>query len=175
MKVPFPWVDIFVIAVLLFFVLRNAWIGFWRGLSSLIGIVAGYILSLRYGNLIENILAPWISGGWLKIAAYGAAFLLGYLSIFILAELLTRLFKKAHLSWMDHLLGAILGGVKGLLLLAVTFILLTTFYPRGERYFKGSYTYPYVMKCARFLADIFPSKIKARFNYNLRHILHHEP
>ncbi len=173
MKIPIPWIDVFVIGVLVFFIIRNAWIGFLRGLSSLLGIAAGYFLSLRYGNLIEEILAPWISSSWLKIAAYGLAFLLGFLAVFIMVELLVRLLKKTHLSWMDHLLGAALGGVKGLLLLSLLFILLTTFYPHGKSLFHGSYTYPYLMKSARFLAELFPPRLKARFNYNLRHILGH--
>ncbi|NPA48692.1 MAG: CvpA family protein [Thermodesulfobacteria bacterium] len=174
MKLPLPWIDIFVLAVLFFFIIRNAWIGFLRGLSSLAGLAAGYFVSLRYGGVIENILAPWFPHGWLKLASYALAFVLGFLLVFIAVEILVRLFKKAHLSWIDHLLGAILGGVKGILLLSLLFILLTTFYPQGESLFRGSYTYPYLMKGARFLADIFPSKIKSRFNYNLRRILDYE-
>ncbi len=174
MNLPLPWIDILVLAVLLFFILRNAWIGFWRGLSSLLGLVAGYLACLRLGGTVEKVLAPWLPEAWLKLAAYAAAFLLGFLAVFILAELLTRLFKKARLSWLDHLLGAFLGGVKGLLFWSVLFILVTTFYPGAKKYFVGSYTYPYLMKSARFLADIFPSQLKARFNYNLRHFLSHE-
>ncbi len=174
MKLPLPWIDILVLAVLLFFIIRNTWIGFLRGLSSLAGLIAGYLVSLRYGNLIENILAPWVSASWLKVVAYALAFSLGFLAVFIVVEILVRILQKTRLSWLDHLLGAFLGGIKGLLLLSVLFILLTTFYPRGEKLFSGSYTYPYLMKSARFLAEVFPPKIKARFNYNLRRILSHE-
>ncbi len=173
MKPPIPWVDIFTLALLAFFVIRNAWIGFLRGLSSLAGLLAGYFLALRYGNLIESILAPWVSTSWLKLLSYALAFALGFLAVFVLVEILVRLFKKTRLSWVDHLLGAALGGLKAILLLSLLFILLTTFYPQGKELFRGSYTYPYLMRSARFLAEIFPSEIKARFNYNLRRILDH--
>ena len=171
MKLPLSLVDIFVLAVFVFFVVRNAWIGFFRGLSSLAGIVAGYLLSLRYGELVEKILSPWFRPDWLKLLAYALSFLIGFLAVFIVAELLTRLFKKARLSWLDHLLGAALGALKAFLLLAVIFILITTFYPRNRKFLVNSQSYPYLMKGSRFLVDLFPSRLKARFNYNLRHIL----
>ncbi|AEH44653.1 Colicin V production protein [Thermodesulfatator indicus DSM 15286] len=174
MKLPVNWVDIAVIVIMAVLIIRNAWTGFFRGLSSFAGLIAGYVIALKYSGLIEGIIAPWLSGQWVKIASYVLAFLVGFLGIFILAELLTYFLKKTRLSWIDRSLGAILGAVKGFLLLAAIFILVTTFFPQGDKYFRHSYTYPYIMKGARFIVGFLPTEIKARFNYNLRRILSNE-
>ncbi|WP_022854237.1 CvpA family protein [Thermodesulfatator atlanticus] len=178
-NLPFNTIDVIVILVLALFILRGAWIGFFRGISSFAGLVAGYITAVRYHLLVENIIAPWlqapwISASWLKAASFAVAFLLGYLAVFIVAEIIAYFFKKARLTWMDRLLGAGLGAFKGFLLLVAVFFLITTFFPQGEKIFRGSKTYPYIMQGARHLAEFMPSEIKARFNYNLRRILYYE-
>ncbi len=173
-NLPFNTIDVIVILVLAVFVLRGAFIGFFRGISSFAGLIAGYIVAIRYHAFIENILAPWLSASWLKAASFAVAFLLGYLAVFIVAEIIAYFFKKARLTWMDRLLGAGLGAFKGFLLLVAVFFLITTFFPQGEKIFRGSKTYPYIMQGARHLAEFMPSEIKARFNYNLRRILHYE-
>ncbi|OAG26691.1 CvpA family protein [Thermodesulfatator autotrophicus] len=171
MNLQVNWVDIAVLVIMGVLILRNAWTGFFRGLSSFAGIIAGYIIALKYYGLIEGIIRPWLASQWVKTLSYVIAFLIGFLAVFILAELLTYFFKKTRLSWVDRSLGALLGAVKGFLLLAAIFILVTTFVPQGHKFFSNSYTYPYIMKGARFIVDLLPSELKARFNYNLRRIL----
>ncbi len=169
MKLPLHWVDIVVVVTLGLFILRNAWIGFLRGLSSLMGLVAGYLAASRLSPFVEGILAPWFEVSWLKVISFSLSFLLGFLAVFILVELLTRLLKDLHLAWINHLLGAGLGFLKGFILLAFCFFLLATFYPQSERFFRNSLTYPYLVSGTRFLVQILPPEWKSRFNYNLRH------
>ncbi len=169
MKLPLNWIDILVIVILGIFVIRNAWIGFLRGLSSLVGLLAGYLAAGRLGPTIEKILAPWVKASWLNVASFALAFILAFLAVFIVAEIIARLLKDLNLSWIDHLLGAVLGFLKGLILLSIIFFVLATFYPRSEQLFRGSLTYPYIVAGTRFLVQILPSEWKSRFNYNLRH------
>ncbi len=169
MKLPLNWIDVVVVVTIGVFILRNAWIGFLRGLSSLAGLMAGYLAASRLSPTIEKILAPWFKVSWLKAAALGLSFLLGFLAVFIVVELLARLLKDLRLAWIDHLLGAALGFLKGFLLLAFFFFLLATFYPQSERFFRGSVTYPYLVSGTRFLVQLLPPEWKSRFNYNLRH------
>ncbi len=173
MKIHLTWFDIVILMTITIFIIRNAWIGFIRGLSSLLGLAAGYIAASRFGGQVEAILLPWLDAPthWLKAFAFGITFAIGFLSVFIIAELLSSLLKKLRLSWVDHILGAALGLLKGGLIVTFIFILLVTFYPQSEHLFRDSFTYPYIANSARFLAEFFPSKWKSRFNYNLRHYL----
>ncbi len=165
----FTGLDIFVVLVLGFFVLRNTWIGFLRGLASLAGLVIGAVVAGQYHSRLTQILAPWIKSDWLGLTAYLVTFLLVFLAVFILIELLRRLVHSLQLSWIDRLLGFFLGLAKGVILLWLAFMLLATFFPQSERVFRKSVTYPYIASGARYLITMCPPSWRARFNYNLRH------
>ena len=171
MNLPFSWLDLVVFTTVAIFVLRNAWIGFFRGLSSLLGLVAGYLLASRLSPKIKFILAPWINSHWLEIASFAVSFLLGFLTVFILIELLVRVIRSLRLGWLDHFLGALLGFLKGSLVVIFLFMLLVSFFPTSKGLFKDSLVYPYLTRGARFLVQVFPPKWKSKFNYNLRHYL----
>jgi membrane protein required for colicin V production len=168
------WIDIVILLVIGVFVFRNTWIGFLRGLSSLLGIVLGVIFAGRYHVLLHPILAPWIGKKWVSFVAFLVAFFIVYLSVFILVEILRKFFHRAHLSWVDRLLGFLFGLIKGILLISLIFLLLATFFPQSRRLFRDSFTYPYVVSAARFLVTLCPESWRARFNYNLRHFFHEE-
>ena len=166
------WLDVIVLIVIGLFVIRNTWIGFFRGLSSLLGIALGVIVAGHYHPRLSDLLSPWVNAKWLHLVAYILTFFLVFLAVFIVAELLRRLFHSIRLSWVDRLLGFFLGLAKGVLLIAMIFMLLATFYPQSQRLFRHSFTYPYIVSGARFLITLCPESWRARFNYNLRHFFH---
>ncbi|MBX6423072.1 CvpA family protein [Thermosulfurimonas sp. F29] len=165
-----PWFDLVALAVILWFVIRTAWIGFFRGLSSLAGLVLGFIYAGTLAPRVEGILAPWFRGyPWFEAVCWLLAFTLIFLSVFILAEILTRIFEAAHLSFFNRLLGAALGLVKACVLLSVIFFFLVSFYPQGAGLVRRSVVAPFIFKTTRALLELVPSKWKHRFNYHWRH------
>ncbi len=169
----FSWIDLIVLGVIGIFVVRNTWIGFLRGLASLLGIAAGVIVAGRYHPLIQKIVSPWLKANWISPVSYIITFLLAFLVVFIAVELVRKLVHAVRLSWVDRLLGFFLGLAKGILLIALAFMLMATFFPKSRGLFKESLTYPYIVSGARFLVELCPENWRARFNYNLKHYFGH--
>ncbi len=164
-----PWFDLVALAVIAWFVIRTAWIGFFRGLSSLIGLILSFVLAGRIVPYIEDVLRPWFkSYTWFPAASWLLAFVLIFLSVFILAELFTRLFEAARLSFFNRLLGAFLGFIKACILLSAIFFFLVTFYPQSQTLMARSQVAPFILQTTRLLIEMVPSKWKHKFNYQWR-------
>ncbi|HFC97880.1 MAG TPA: CvpA family protein [Thermosulfurimonas dismutans] len=164
-----PWFDLAAIAILLWFVIRTAWIGFFRGLSSLAGLILGFVYAGNLAPRIKDILAPWFKGyPWLEAVSWILGFLIIFLGMFILAEILTRIFESAHLSGLNRLLGALLGLVKACVFLSVLLFFLVSFYPRTSEIIKNSRVMPLVLRTTRILIELIPPELKHRFNYHWR-------
>jgi len=165
-----PWFDLVALAVIAWFVIRTAWIGFFRGLSSLVGLLLGFVFAGRLVPPIESILAPWFKNyAWFPAVSWLLAFILIFLSVFIVAEILTRLFEAAQLSFVNRLLGAFLGFIKACVFLAVFLFFLVTFYPRAKPLVSHSKVTPFIFKTTRILIEMIPPKWKHKFNYHWRH------
>ncbi len=167
--------DIFTLAVLTWFVVRTAWIGAVRGLSSLLAMVLGFVLSGRIQPVIKGILKPWLGQmSWFDAVSWVTSFVLVFLAVFLLAEVVVRLLEVTHLSFLDRLLGAVLGFLKASILLSIVFFFVITFYPGGERVVKESKVAPVVLKTTRIMVELIPSELKREFNYRWRRIFKDE-
>jgi membrane protein required for colicin V production len=101
--------------------------------------------------------------------------LLGFLVIlvavqvagFLLVTLLVKLTKKAGLGWLDRMLGAGFGVVRGLLISIVLVMVLTAF-PLSpvSTAVSNSAIAPYVMEGARILVYLTPHEIRDGFQTN---------
>jgi membrane protein required for colicin V production len=146
--------------------------GFFYEVFSLAGVIVGYLLAAwEYGRL-ANRLAPYVKSGWV---AEITAFLVIFLAVVILAGILGRilrwLLKKAGLRWFDRLLGAAFGLLRGVLLVAITLLAVTTFAP-GSRWLAGSELAPYFIVLARAASWVAPAEVRARFRQGAGVIQH---
>src|SRR5579864_5802173 len=146
--------------------------GFFYEVFSLAGVVVGYLLAAwEYGRL-ANWLAPYVKSAWV---AEITAFLVIFLAVVILAGILGRilrwLLKKAGLRWFDRLLGAAFGLLRGLLLVAITLLAVTTFAP-GSRWLAGSGLGPVFTLLARAASWVAPADVRARFRQGVGMIQH---
>ncbi len=164
-----PWLDLLALGVITWFVIRTAWVGFLRGLSSLLGLILGFAFAGRVEPFVRSILAPWFETyPWFSAACWIIAFGLVFLSVFVLAEILTRLVEAVHLTFFDRLLGGLLGFVKACLFLSVIFFFLVTFYPGARDMIAQSRVTPLVFKTTRILIELVPPEWKHKFNYHWR-------
>ncbi|RUM89813.1 MAG: hypothetical protein DSZ24_00355 [Thermodesulfatator sp.] len=171
-----PWFDLIALAVIAWFVVRTAWIGFFRGLSSLAGLLLAFFTAGDLEPRIKNILSPWFHNyPWLEPVSWLISFILIFLAVFILAELFTRLFEAAQLSALNRLMGALLGFVKACVFLAVFLFFLVSFYPGSRDWINRSYVVPLILRTTRMLIEFVPPKVKHRFNYQWRHYFRPHP
>ncbi|TYO98510.1 membrane protein required for colicin V production [Geothermobacter ehrlichii] len=120
-------VDILILVVLLFFLVKGALRGLLREVCSLIGLLLGGFLAFRYqGPLAETIMDVL---DWPAQVCVVIAFLLLFFSCValfaVLGFLLSRFVKMVFLGGLNRVTGAFFGLVQGVLLLAIIMFALS--------------------------------------------------
>ena len=167
-------VDWAIIAVVLLNVILAAMHGFFAEAFSMAGLVVGYVAAAwRYKKF-----AAWLTT-FLKsqLVAEVLAFLFIFLAILLLFSLIGRMIRKlmkaAGLSGFDRFLGALLGVLKGGLLVAVVLMCMTAFTPTSQL-LDNSELAPYFLVAGRAAVWVAPSELRARF-YEGLDFLHRTP
>ena len=166
--------DWLIVVVVLLNVVLAAMHGFFAEAFSVAGLVVGYIVAAwRYKKL-----AGWFMS-FLKseLLAEILGFLIIFFAILILfgiaGRVARKLMKAAGLSGFDRFLGALLGIVKGGLLVAVVLMGMTAFTPTSQM-LKNSELAPYFLVVGRAAIWVAPSELRARF-YEGLDFLHRAP
>jgi membrane protein required for colicin V production len=137
--------------------------GFAREAISLASIVVGLLLASWF--------YPWAGAFYAAfVKTNDIAWLLGFMTIFlgcviagaVIGWLVNRLIKITSLQWFDRLLGAAFGLIRGWLVGAVLFLMLTAFPVKLVSIEKAQFA-PYLLAGARVLAIFTPKELKAKF------------
>ena len=157
------WLDWVIIAVLFISVLVAAAQGFFVEIFSLGGAVLAYLLAVwEYWRL-----APWFAPYVKSEALANAA---GFATIFVCVAVLSGavgriarwVFREVGLSWLDRLLGAAFGLIRGVLMVAVMVMALATFVPQSAA-LRDSALSGYFLVAGHALKWIAPSAIQQKF------------
>jgi len=98
--------------------------------------------------------------------------ILGYLVVFLfcvalgglVGKLLSKLFKWTGLSWLDHILGAGFGFIRGMLVAVALVAILMAFTPSPPpNWMVGSAALPYVIDASNLCAAMAPNAVKEAF------------
>jgi membrane protein required for colicin V production len=141
--------------------------GFFYEVISLAGTVVGYLLASWQYHRVANWLAPYVKNAWV---GEFVGFLSIFMAVVILAGLIARTvrwaMKEAGLSWIDRILGAGFGVLRGGLMVAVVSLVMTSFTP-SSRLLEGSQLAPYFLVVGRAAIWLAPSELRARFYQGL--------
>jgi membrane protein required for colicin V production len=125
--------DIVVTVILLAFLACGLLRGLTREVTGLVGVVGGFALAHTFQHKVQPSLEPLFDDP--NIAAI-MAFALILVCAMLLAALLGAALRKfmsiTLTSWIDHLLGAMAGLAKGLLIMSLIFFLIHGFFPNLE-------------------------------------------
>ncbi|MGB9605794.1 MAG: CvpA family protein [Bryobacteraceae bacterium] len=139
--------------------------GLARSLIGLVAVVTGFLCGLWFYGVAGSFFYEYLSSRRL-------AHLVGFLVIFfaivlagmLLAVLMARLLKWAHLSWLDHLLGGAFGLLRGALVAAALIVALMAFAPRPPpRSVAGSRLAPYLLDVGRWVVSAAPYEVRHGF------------
>ncbi|MFO7727236.1 MAG: CvpA family protein [Desulfonatronovibrio sp.] len=156
--------DIFFVVVLGFFLFRGIFRGLFLEVSSIAGLIAGFVAANRfYGNLQPAIGRIIPSEQWSQIVAYLGIFLTVLFLVAMLSLSLKKFFRKIMLGWVDRLGGGVLGFIKAGLICSLTLLVLTTFLPRDNKLIATSSLAPHVHSISQDLADFLPEELKQKF------------
>ncbi len=143
--------------------------GFVAGFARVsIGFIAA-ILGVVFGFWFYGVPAEWVHH-YLKSTTLSN--LIGFMLVFwavlmvgsLLAKLCSKLFKWTGLSWLDRLLGAAFGLVRGALIALAMIAVLLAFTPRPmPNWMVKSEVLPYAMDASSALSELAPNPIKAAF------------
>jgi len=163
------WLDIVLIAVLLVSMAMSARKGFSREIIGLAAALFALVLGMWFYGLAGSFVAPYVSSP-------RVANLLGFLIVVfgvlicggLLGWIVNRFLRTVGLSFFDHLLGAVFGLVRGLL---VAIALLTAFTAFGPSVDSGmvsssmlnSQIAPRLVDASRAFVAMAPMELKASF------------
>lgn len=119
------FIDI-VFAVLLCYALyKGIKNGLFVELASLIALVAGIFIAIKFSYVLKNILETKVSWEpkYIEITAFALTFLLVVIVIHLSAKLLIKIADFAYLGWMNKLAGAVFSTLKTILLLSIVILL----------------------------------------------------
>ena len=155
--------DWVICALILFSVVTAAIQGFFSEALTTAGLIVGYIVAAwKYRSLAEWF-ETFLKNPWL-------AEILGFLIIFfailllfgIAARIARWIMKEAGLSSFDRFLGALLGLLRGGLMVAVILMGMTAFEPASKLLHESELA-PYFLVVGRAAIWLAPSDLRARF------------
>jgi membrane protein required for colicin V production len=166
--------DWLICALVLVNVVTAAMQGFFSEALTMGGLVVGYIVAAWKYRSIAEWLESFLKNPWL-------AEVLGFLVIFfaivllfgIAARIARWLMKQSGLSGLDRFLGAVLGLLKGGLMVAVILMGMTAFAPTSKL-LQSSQLAPYFLVVGRAAIWAAPSELRARFYQGLD-LIHQAP
>ncbi|MFZ5586977.1 MAG: CvpA family protein [Thermodesulfobacteriota bacterium] len=164
------WLDLALLALLAFFVLKALLRGFIREITGLVGLGAGVVAAMAayrpLGGFLRRVSA--LEADWWEAVAFAALFLLVLGSFQWLGKRLARLTHDSPLNLLDRFAGTGVGLIKGVLVayLVVNLLLLITplaklTNPDADRDnpLKQSTVAPRVMEAGRHLLDLLPANL----------------
>ena len=157
--------DIFIIVVVSFCLIRGIFRGLIKELSSIIGVLAGFYGAYTYYMRLAELLSRWISDqGYLNVFSFLVIFCCVFILISVLGVVIKYLLNVAFLGWIDRICGASFGLIKGILIVSVVLISLTAFLPKGSPLVEQSLMAPHVALVSEKMAKVVSKDMKHSFS-----------
>jgi membrane protein required for colicin V production len=159
------WLDITLIVIVGISVADGVVRGFARSGIGLVAAIAGIVLGIWFYGIVAYFFLPYVS-------SEGIANIIGFLLVFfgclvagaLLGKLLAALFKWVGLSWLDRMLGALFGLLRGGAMAIAIILAILAFAPnRPPGSIVGSHYSAYLMDAARFCASLAPRELRDDF------------
>lgn len=158
------YLDIAALAIILLSALMALSKGLTAELCWLAGVAVGFLLAVHFYKQAAYLL---LQTGLGTVAAG----LLGFFLIFVLGIIagslagawLSKLWKLLRLSWLDRLFGGLFGLLRGLLIVTVIFLALTSFSLPGEQLLSNSRLAPYFLTVGQAIVAAAPEDFEELF------------
>jgi len=156
--------DIVIIIIVGFCLIRGVFRGLIKEISSIIGVFGGFYAAYTYYTVIAKSLSGWISNdSYCNILSFMVIFCGVFLIISILGIIIKYILNIAFLGLVDRICGAGFGTIKGVLIVSVLLITLTSFLPKGAPVIKKSLLAPHVISISEKMAKVIPKEMKQKF------------
>lgn len=159
--------DWIILLVILVSVVQAASSGFFQEAFGIAGLVFGYVLAAWQYHRLAQRFSPYLNSPWFGEIV---AFLVIFMAVMVLAGIAGRIarwiMKEAGLNFFDRFLGAVLGLLRGCLIVAVVLVSMAAFTPTSKM-LAGSEWAPYFLVVGRAAIWLAPSDLRERFYQGL--------
>lgn len=150
--------DIGVIVVAAFFIVRGVWIGFVRQLAFLLALFLGYAAAGTYYPSWAQHLSQ-ISNPQLRfVVTYGLLFFTTYVVIMLLGLGLKKVMHISFLGWFDRLMGGVFGMIKAVFLTTLLFMALTGIVTSDSVFIRDAFFTKYLIISSAEMTSIIKDK-----------------
>jgi membrane protein required for colicin V production len=150
--------DIAIIIIISFCLIRGVFRGILGELANIVGVFAGFYGAYNYYSEFTPLLEKYIANQALvNVVVFFLLFSVIFAFILLIAIGLEKALKVAFLGWIDKTFGAVFGALKGLLISAVIYIVLTNVVPQNNALLAQSTLSPYIARVSSVLT-LFISK-----------------
>jgi membrane protein required for colicin V production len=152
--------DFIIVALIALFVINGLRKGIIISLATLAALILGIWVAVHFSNYLDATLVDNFhpSRKWLPILSFTITFLLVVIGVLIVARLMEKLVDLVGLGLFNRIGGALLGLIKGVILVSVIIFLVAIIDPKGKWFTqedkKGSFFYSRV-------EPVFPKMMKA--------------
>jgi membrane protein required for colicin V production len=135
-----------------------------KEVSSIIGVLGGFYAAYSYYPMVAKLIARFVKDpSYLNILSFLIIFCLILIIISIIGVIIKYLLNVAFLGWVDRLCGVFFGLIKGILIVTVLFIILTTFLPKGAPLIKQSVLAPHVTWISEKMVNVVSKEVRRDF------------
>lgn len=151
------FIDYILIAIVGLSMVLSIWRGFVREIISLIGLVAAFLLASRFSGQSGDFLSQWINNPTAAdIAGFFLIFVIVMIVVGLVGSLLRGLVDMAALTATDRTLGIFFGAARGMFLIALCFLVYTSYSKPDAKWLKESQLTPYAIELGEMLGQMIP-------------------
>jgi len=137
--------DLIILGLIAFFLIKGIFRGFFREISSLAGIIFGFLIGNHYHHPMADLLRAHIPfEKFLPLISFIILFIVVVIVFNLFGLLLHHLFKRLFIGWFDRGLGICFALIKGIIICYLLIVLLTFFMPSKNPLIAKSKTAPLV-------------------------------
>jgi membrane protein required for colicin V production len=160
--------DIVAGVILAYGLIRGLFRGLVKEVSSIIGVLGGFLAAYSFYEAAAAYLHGLVSSPtYRSLIAFLIIFCAVIVVVNVLALVIKYLLKIVFLGWLDRLGGVVFGLIKGVLIVAVLFLALTAFLPKGTPLVRDSLTAPYVAPVSEKLTLLVTNDFRRDFAVKL--------
>jgi membrane protein required for colicin V production len=154
--------DIIVLAIIGILTIVGFYNGTVKQVFALAGVVAGYMLAMRYYLLCSKYLTA-VHPGAARAISFVVIFIACIVVAHIIGSLVGKLFSISGLGFFDRIGGALLGFAKGCLIVCVMVLVLNAFFSPNAGFYKRSYTIKYIQRATALFKKVTREEIKMKY------------
>ena len=153
------FIDYIILVILALFLIQGYRKGIIIGLATIAALILGIYAAVHFSNYLNSTLMEHLhpSAKWLPILSFSITFILVVIAVMFVAKLTEKLVDLIGMGFFNHIGGAALGLIKGVILISILLFLVKSVDSSGkwltEKDKKGSFFYNRVV-------DVFPTLMK---------------